>query len=209
MDAGLLPLFPLPLVLFPRTPAPLHIFEERYKEMVGEAIGNGSEFGIVLAGEEGVANTGCTAVVDHVVERYADGRMDIIAAGRRRFEIQRLDHGRAFLRAAVDYFDDNDDAEPPEELRRQVLAAYAEIMRLASNSPLLDPDLTGSQLSFQLAHVLTDPNARQLLLVSRSEVDRMRQLKELFPKVLRERQESSRVQRSASTNGHGRRPVGL
>ena len=64
-----IPLFPLPLVLFPRVLLPLHIFEERYKEMVGEAIRDKSEFGIVLAKEEGILNAGCTVVVDQVLNK--------------------------------------------------------------------------------------------------------------------------------------------
>ena len=50
----LLPLFPLQLVAFPGSAIPLHIFEERYKLMVGEAEAAGSEFGIVLARDNGI-----------------------------------------------------------------------------------------------------------------------------------------------------------
>ena len=87
MPKRLIPLFPLQLVVFPRTHLPLHIFEERYKEMVGDAIRDGSEFGIVLAKEEGVLNAGCTVMVEKVLEMYPDGRMDILTCGQRRFEI--------------------------------------------------------------------------------------------------------------------------
>jgi Lon protease-like protein len=106
MQHELLPLFPLQVVLFPRTLLPLHIFEERYKEMIGDAIRGNTEFGVVLAGEKGIANTGCTAIVDRVVERRDDGRIDLISAGRRRFEIQSLDQEKAYLRGAVEFFDD-------------------------------------------------------------------------------------------------------
>ena len=106
MQQGLLPLFPLPLVLLPRTPLALHIFEDRYKEMIGEAIRDRTEFGVVLARDREVLNTGCTAVVDRVLQTYDDGRMDILAGGRRRFEIVSLDQERAFLRGDVEFFDD-------------------------------------------------------------------------------------------------------
>jgi Lon protease-like protein len=91
MSARLLPLFPLQVVVFPRTQLPLHIFEERYKRMVGDAIREQSEFGIVLAKEDGIVNAGCTVTVDKVLKTYADGRMDIITRGRRRFEVLSLD----------------------------------------------------------------------------------------------------------------------
>jgi Lon protease-like protein len=65
MPSRLLPLFPLQVVVFPRTPLPLHIFEERYKEMVGGAIRDNSEFGIVLAKDGGIVNAGCTVTVEN------------------------------------------------------------------------------------------------------------------------------------------------
>ncbi len=82
MQEGLLPLFPLQVVLFPGGELPLHIFEDRYKEMIGEALRDKQEFGVVLASEKGVVNTGCTATVDKVLRRYPDGRLDILADSR-------------------------------------------------------------------------------------------------------------------------------
>src|SRR5208283_36795 len=98
----LLPLFPLQLVVFPGNLVPLHIFEERYREMVGEAETSGTEFGIVRTiahGEDnGIANTGCTVTVESVVKRYPDGRFDVVTRGRRRFQIVSLDDDKAYLR---------------------------------------------------------------------------------------------------------------
>src|SRR5947209_4664216 len=90
MASRLIPLFPLQLVVFPRTPLPLHIFEERYKEMVGNAIRDNSEFGVVLARDEGIVNAGCTVSVEKLLQMHPDGRMDILTRGRRRFEISSL-----------------------------------------------------------------------------------------------------------------------
>src|ERR1700686_5363777 len=67
MQDGLLPLFPLQVVLLPGSQLPLHIFEERYKEMIGEVLRDKLEFGVVLASEKGIVNTGCTASVDRVL----------------------------------------------------------------------------------------------------------------------------------------------
>src|SRR6476619_4043233 len=97
MSSRLLPLFPLHIVVFPRTRAPLHIFEERYKEMVGNGIRDDSEFGIVLAKQDGIVNAGCTVAVEKVLEMYPDGRMDIITRGNRRFEIVSLNEEKDFL----------------------------------------------------------------------------------------------------------------
>ena len=81
MALQLVPLFPLPLVLLPAMPLPLHIYEDRYKEMMGDIIAlseagqQDSEFGVVLAKDEGIINIGCTASVQKVMRRYEDGRL--------------------------------------------------------------------------------------------------------------------------------------
>ncbi|MSV28906.1 MAG: hypothetical protein EXQ52_09205, partial [Bryobacterales bacterium] len=178
MQSGLLPLFPLPVVVFPRTPLPLHIFEERYKEMVGEAIRDKTEFGMVLSKDEGFASIGCTVGVDDVVKRYGDGQLDILASGRRRFEIVMLNQEKSFLRAEVEYFDDNESAEVPRELHTLALREYGRLLRLIRDKPrpFDDPKLDDPQLSFQLGHMVQDLEFRQLLLQSRSESARLRQL---------------------------------
>src|ERR1041385_5946949 len=103
MQEGMLPLFPLQVVLLPGAELPLHIFEDRYKEMIGEVIRDRVEFGVVLASEKGIVNTGCTATIDRVLRNYPDGRMDILARGRRRFEIMRLNDERSYLRGTVEF----------------------------------------------------------------------------------------------------------
>ena len=126
MSRRLLPLFPLQLVVFPRTRLPLHIFEERYKEMVGDAIRDESEFGIVLAKKDGIVNAGCTVKVEKVMEMYPDGRMDILTRGERRFEIEGLNEEKDYLRAEVNFFDDEDDAAaaPEEEREKEIGRAH-------------------------------------------------------------------------------------
>ena len=112
MSEGMLPLFPLTLVLLPRTPLPLHIFEDRYKEMIGEALDADTEFGIVLVMKRGLAGIGCTARIRELLRKLEDGRMDILAEGRQRFEILSTDNERNFLRGRVRYFQDDMGLEP-------------------------------------------------------------------------------------------------
>src|SRR5262249_19480674 len=102
----LLPLFPLQVVLFPGAALPLHIFEDRYKEMIGEALRDKSEFGILLASSNGLASVGCTATIDRVLHEFPDGRLDILTRGRRRFELLLVNEERNFLRGSVEFFDD-------------------------------------------------------------------------------------------------------
>src|ERR1051325_7272435 len=73
MSSRLIPLFPLNVVVFPRTRLPLHIFEERYKEMVGNAIRDDSEFGIVLAKQDGIVTAGCAVSVEKVLRMDPGG----------------------------------------------------------------------------------------------------------------------------------------
>src|SRR5579871_5370478 len=121
MQQQLLPLFPLQVVLFPRTPLPLHIFEERYKQMIADVQKGHTEFGVVLAGEKGIVNTGCTATVEKVVKEYPDGRMDLVTLGRRRFEIMMLNDEKPYLRGVVEFFDDEESGPIPPDVRKRVM----------------------------------------------------------------------------------------
>ncbi len=209
MQSGLLPLFPLPVVVFPRTPLPLHIFEERYKEMVGEAIRDKTEFGMVLSKDEGFASIGCTVLVADVVKRYGDGQLDILTSGKRRFEIVMLNQEKSFLRAEVEYFDDNGSGPAPRELQTLALKEYTRLLRLIREKPrpFDDPKLDDPQLSFQLGHMVQDLEFRQLLLQSRSESARLRQLADYLIDYVPKELHTRHVQSVAPLNGHGKKPV--
>src|SRR4051794_30914805 len=155
MPEPLIPLFPLEVVLLPGTPMPLHIFEERYKEMIGASIENKSEFGIVQAGEKGILNIGCTATVERVVQRYPDGRMDIVVVGRRRFEIILLDQEKQFLRASVSFFDDEEElSAASSELKALAMAGLKALTSADPDTDRVIPDHRDPQLSFKIAWFL-------------------------------------------------------
>jgi hypothetical protein len=195
MRDGLLPLFPLPLVLLPQNPLPLHIFEERYREMIGEAIATDSEFGIVMAAEGGIVNVGCTATIERVVERFEDGRLNIVTVGRRRFEVHSIDEDRAFLRGQVSFFDDIESEAAPELAQRAIAMAPKH-------------EGIGPLLSFDLGREIRDVNLRQQLLVSRSENDRLRLLIEFFPAQSVRDVYKDRMKVLAVRNGHGKHGPG-
>jgi len=210
MQQGLLPLFPLQVVLFPGAELPLHIFEDRYKEMIGEALKDRQEFGVVLANEKGVVNTGCTATIDRVLKRYDDGRMDIMTRGRRRFEILLLNNERSFLRGAVEFFDDDPPGpaalvEPSaQDIQQRAIEGYNELQALSSEHPLDSADAQNPQLSFRLAQPVPDLSFRQVLLNTRSEAERLRHLAEFFPAYLMRQRRVQHVKDVAPRNGHGR-----
>ena len=209
MPKGLIPLFPLQLVVFPRTRLPLHIFEDRYKEMVGDAIRDGSEFGIVLAKDDGILNAGCTVKVEKVLEMYPDGRMDILTRGQRRFEIVSLNEEKEYLRAEVEFFDDDDVAPATAELRDQALANYRALSGLGSARGHSDPDLEDRQVSFQVAQAVPDLNFLSAILRARSETARLRQFNQYLAEYLPRQRSAERMQVLAPTNGHGPKPAGL
>jgi Lon protease-like protein len=203
MPSRLLPLFPLQVVVFPRTRLPLHIFEERYKLMVGEAIRQKNEFGIVLAREQGIADAGCSVAVEKVLERYPDGRMDILTRGRRRFKIVSLDEELDYLRAEVQFFDDEDQAQPEPEVRKQVLRHFRVLQKLGGARTHGEPDFADPQLSFQLAQILPDLDFLSAMLQQRSEASRLKQLNQYLADYIPRQRVIEHVQGVAPTNGFG------
>ena len=204
MPGPLLPLFPLQVVLFPRTFLPLHIFEDRYKEMFGAVRASKSEFGVVQASEKGIVNSGCTATIERVVKEYPDGRIDLLAVGRRRFELIELDDEKSYLRGQVEYFDDDDEPSAPDELIRKAIAGY-EVLKEASDSQVIgEPQTDDPQLSWQLAQLVPDLDFRQMLLGTRSETERLKRFSEFIPGYLVRQKHAARIKELAPRNGHAR-----
>ena len=199
-----IPLFPLDVVLFPGASLPLHIFEDRYREMMAECIDQQSEFGVVRAQRGGLAVAGCTAGVARVLERYPDGRLDVLCEGRRRFEIEQLDESRSFLQAEVDYFDDEAPLDSTRDQRAACVAMHAEVMELAGvgqASYSLDLD---REVSFQLAWELpADLGFKQQLLTNRSDKERTALLLKFYEIMLPKLQRGAGA-RAHSSNGNGR-----
>jgi Lon protease-like protein len=199
-DALVLPLFPLPAVLFPGAPLPLHIFEERYRLMIGEAARDHSEFGVILADEDKLSAAGCTAVVESVVRKYEDGRFDVATTGRRRYRTLALDQTKAYLQASVEFFED-DDASPPDAAQlKQVARLGRRITQILKSSW---PKLDGTpQPSFVIAnHLPLDLAFKQRLLEQRSERERLSALAGHLEELSERLAAIQRTQRVAGTNG--------
>src|SRR5262245_66064381 len=103
-------LFPLGIVLLPTEQIPIHIFEDRYKELIGECIEHDSEFGLVYADDDGIRDVGTRARVAEVLTRFEDGRLNILVEGGERFRLDELTGGRSFHTADVSPIEDADDA---------------------------------------------------------------------------------------------------
>src|SRR3954470_8836012 len=103
------PLFPLGMVLLPSEVVPLHVFEERYKLMIGECLESESEFGIVWLSDDGLRSVGCTARVTQVLAELEDGRLNVLVAGGRPFKLLRRIDDMPYPAAEVEMLDDDED----------------------------------------------------------------------------------------------------
>ena len=198
---ALLPLFPLEVVLLPGTPLPLHIFEPRYKEMIGECLANDAPFGVVRAVEEGIADVGCTAEIITVTKEYPDGRLDLIAEGRKRFEVLEVNQERSFLRAEVLMVPDEPGLAEQEE-KVKAIQLHLEILSLAGAVQDLSA-ADQNQLSFYLAGSLPlDLDFKQKLLGMRSEVQRLQEVAVYLEGILPKLRRVARTRQKAGGNGH-------
>ncbi|MEJ7606182.1 MAG: LON peptidase substrate-binding domain-containing protein [Bryobacteraceae bacterium] len=207
MPEALLPIFPLELVLLPGTSLPLHIFEDRYKEMIEEAMRDRTEFGVVQASEKGILNIGCTATVEEISNQYPDGRLDIITHGRRRFEINLLNQEKSYLRAAVSFFDDEDAESAPLDLKALAVAGFRALQSNEDDSSD-PPGYDDPRLSFAVARLIPDLHFRQLMLAIRSETERLKRLAEYLPEYVVKVKRTAHAQAVAPKNGHGFLKIG-
>lgn len=198
----LLPLFPLDVVLLPGAPLPLHVFEPRYKEMIGECLDRNEVFGVLRAKEGTVAEIGCTAEIVTVTKKYDDGRMDIVTQGRQPFEVIHVNQERAFLQGEVMYLRDDQGLASNDQINK-ALQLHSEIMKLAGAEPENAAEIDKEQLSFHLAGSLPlDLDFKQTLLGTKSEPERLQAIISLFETILPSMRRTVHVRRKAGGNGH-------
>lgn len=172
-------LFPLGIVLLPTERVPLHIFEPRYQELIGECLETEDPFGLLYADEQGVREVGTLAHVDEVLERFDDGRMNIVVVGSERFRVDGLTRGRSFMTADVSPVED-DSADADAETAARAIGAFRALAVLAGAEPE-DPDEASPVLAFTLAaQVELPPEAKQQLLELTREQERLELVAELL-----------------------------
>jgi Lon protease-like protein len=199
--SGLLPVFPLDVVLFPGMPMPLHIFEPRYKEMFAECLAQKSTFGVVRAKDESIAEIGCAAEILEITKRYDDGRMDIVCEGRRRFEVVSINEERNFLQADVMYFEDEPGSAPHDKVE-EALRLYSDLVQLLDAEESA-PEPETPQLSFHLvAPMPLDLDFKQNLLGMRTENERIGAIVEYYGALLPRMRRVVKARQKAGGNGH-------
>jgi Lon protease-like protein len=217
-----LPVFPLPLVLFPGAPLPLHIFEERYRRMLADVRASNNLFGLSnftpdVAGEDRppAGHVGCaTEVVE--VQPLPDGRSNIMTVGVARYRVgEYVERGEPYLVARVEFFEDEEeDATVVGRRAEEVSGLFMRIaraMRTANAERGALPELPHDdpeRLSFLVAAVVEmDAETKQRLLETRSTSERLRRLHTMLAQAVNSYEERARTHELARGNGHAGKKV--
>ena len=200
----MLPLFPLGVVLFPKSALPLHIFEERYKILINLALEDGTDFGINLVENGVMAKVGCTARVRDVLRQYDDGKMDIVIEGERRYEVVRFHEDKApYFVGTVVY----PQQEPGYDraLLTETVTLYNRLMATVYKGGdfQLRGDVAEDMPSFRMAQKAgLDLAARQQLLEEDSETGRLRRLLNWFREVIPKLENAVEIDRIVHNDGY-------
>jgi Lon protease-like protein len=194
------PLFPLGLVALPEELVPLHIFEERYRTMIGECLERGTEFGIVWAADEGVRPVGCAMEIAEVLERLEDGRLNILTRGTRPFRIVDERHDLAYPAGTVEFLVDKEERRD-DTTAEAAHAAYSELVQQATDRTLEGDELDAMTAYQMAATVDFGLDAKQGLLDLRSENARLRLVTRLFRAAMKRLEFIERAQARARSNG--------
>jgi len=194
------PLFPLGLVLLPGEVVPLHIFEERYKLMIGECLEQETEFGIVWLSDDELKDTGCSARVTQLLERMEDGRMNILVQGTGPFLLMRRIDDMPYPAGDVELLDEQDDGDP-EEAGGEARNRYADLVEQVTDSRPSEDDLAELDAYGMAATLDFDLEAKQGLLELRSERSRLERLSELFEATMERLEHAHLAAERARGNG--------
>ena len=200
-----IPLFPLNVVLMPGAPLPLHIFEDRYKQMVNECMEDKTEFGMVLADESGTREVGCTARIVELVERYEDGRLVILVEGSRRFRLNNIMTGKPYYVGEIEYFEDETD-EDVAALAEECIKLLERVVEAATEGSVaikIEPPYRN--LSFAIAgRIEFDIETRQQILELTTERERLEKVRELLSAAADRLERERKTREVAQTNGRVR-----
>jgi Lon protease-like protein len=193
-------LFPLNLVLVPGEQAPLHIFEPRYRELISECLDFGNDFGLVLEDDEGLREVGTRCNVIEVIDRFDDGRLNVVVEATERFQLLGLTDGRSYRTAEVETLPDESDT-PSEDEVEDVLAAYARVVA-AAEAELDDLDLDADSVAYQIAaRIDFGTVVKQGLLELRSERERVVKLAPMLNQAAEAVEREREIRTRASGNG--------
>jgi Lon protease-like protein len=194
------PLFPIGIVALPTELVPLHIFEPRYKTMIGECLDRESEFGIVWLSDEGLRPIGCACEISEVLHRAEDGRMNILTRGTRPFRIVERQAELPYPAGEVEFLEEKLEEPDPAALE-QAHHIYADLVEQATDERPDQEKLAAMSAYAMAATVDFGLEAKQGLLDLRSENARLRLVTRLFRAAERRLKFIERAQARARSNG--------
>jgi ATP-dependent Lon protease len=219
-----LPLFPIPVVLFPSVPMPLHIFEPRYRQMLADVSERDNLFGLSYFDPNisertapPVGHLGCVAEITET-ESLPDGRANILTFGLVRYRVEAyVDSNDPYLVGEVSFFEDEpEDYDVLAERAQEVSGLFVRIARAVrtlnderASLPEL-PDTDPEKLSFLIAAAIeTDAESKLELLEMRSTSTRLERLGDLLRRAVKDYEERARMYHLAKGNGHSGKKVNL
>ena len=194
------PLFPLQLVALPTEYVPLHIFEERYKTMISEVLDADGEFGIVWLSDDELKRIGCACSVTRVLERFDDGRLNILCRGTRPFRLVERQEDLPYPAGTVEFLDDKRE-QRDEKSAERAHTSYAELVEQATDKRPDTDELDAMDAYTMAATVEFGLDAKQGLLELRSENARLRLVDRLFRAAAKRLDFMERAQARARSNG--------
>jgi Lon protease-like protein len=202
-DGAEIPIFELPAVILPGELMALHIFEERYKRMIGHCLDSEEPFGIVFRDDEGSARRiGCTARVTEVLERFDDGRMNIVVTGELPFKVLDRYEAPEYPSGEVEPIAPTDDeAADAEAVSERAREAFAELVERVSGEPPEDGQPVEGNAYEIAGRVELPAQTKQHLLELRSERDRMRVLGSALRALVAAVERSEEIAERAKMNG--------
>ncbi|HEX6728504.1 MAG TPA: LON peptidase substrate-binding domain-containing protein [Pyrinomonadaceae bacterium] len=219
-----LPLFPLPVVLFPGVPLPLHIFEPKYRQMLTDVRASNSLFGLsyfdATASSNAVPPAGHVGCVAEVTETqsFPDGRSNILTVGVIRYRIEGyVERGDPYLVARVNFFEDDDeDVALLIDSARDVADTFtriAQAVRTINDERAGLPDISDTEpqrLSFLVAAAMEiEVDVKQELLELRSTSERLQRLRGMLNRAVKSYEERARIHELAKGNGHSGKKIEL
>ena len=203
-----IPLFPLPVVVFPGEALPLHVFEDRYKEMLQFCLATTPPrlIGINLVSEgKEITPIGCAVRIDRIVNQYPDGRVDVLTVGTERYELERMVRTKTFAEGMVRFLPDSRATEPIKN-QQKAIALHGKLLELVKGSPPTHNFSEDAAVSYALAHDAgLEMQDRQALLELRAEQERIDFLIEYFHRILPTVLEREELQERIRANGYFRK----
>jgi Lon protease-like protein len=194
------PLFPLGIVALPTESVPLHIFESRYRTMIGECLDGQSEFGIVWLSEDELKPIGCACEIERVLERDEDGAFTILVRGTRVFRLLERQDDLPYPAGIVEFLAERQEA-PDQEVAQEAHELYGELVEQATDRVLEQEELAEMSAYSMAGTVDFGTEAKQELLELRSENARLRLLTLLFRAAIKQMELVERAQVRARSNG--------